>query len=74
MTVEEIITVAGDGITLSNLVWRRFRKRATGVAEAVLAANPGLAGAGPFIPIGMKVRFPAIDDVPATSAVTTLWD
>ena len=74
MTVEETITVAGDGITVSNLVWRRFRRRATGVAEAVLAANPGLADAGPFIPVGTKVRFPAMEDVPATSAVITLWD
>jgi len=70
---EEIITVAGDGITVSQLVWRRFRRRVDGMAEAVLTRNPGLA-ASEMIPVGTRVVLP---DVPATAAdpaVISLWD
>ena len=74
MNGEEIITVAGDGITISNLVWRRFRRAKPGMAEAVFAANPGLAAMGAIIPVGTRVRFPAMADSAGESDVITLWD
>ncbi len=54
----EEITVSGDGITLSRLIWRRFRRAVPGLAEATLDANPGLSSLGPILPIGTVVRLP----------------
>ncbi len=36
-----------------------------GAVEAVLAANPGLAEIGPFVPIGREIEVP---DLPAAEA------
>lgn len=57
----ELMTVSGDGITADLIVWRRYRVRAPGILEALLDANPHLAGIhreGPFIPPGTQVRIP----------------
>lgn len=56
-TIEEI-TVRGDAITVSLLVWRRFRRAMPGLVERVLDINPGLAAVGPLIPPGTTVRVP----------------
>lgn len=72
----EVITVEGEGITLALLVWRRFKKQATGYVERVLSINPGLADLGIFIPVGTKVIFPI--DAPENKTrernVVQLWD
>lgn len=56
-TVEEV-TIQGEGITLSLLIWRRFRSPMPGLVERTLDINPGLAALGPFIPLGTVVRLP----------------
>ncbi|WP_267382257.1 MULTISPECIES: tail protein X [unclassified Sphingomonas] len=65
---------AAQGDTLDALIWR---ERALGPAAigAVLAANPGLAGLGPILPIGTAVTIPAVP-VPtiATRTLVQLWD
>jgi phage tail protein X len=58
----EEITVSGDGITLSRLIWRRFRRAVPGLAEVTLDANPGLSSLGPILPIGTVVRLPIPQD------------
>ncbi|RAZ83304.1 tail protein X [Cereibacter johrii] len=63
-TVYEIMTVAGDGITLPLLIWRRFKRPVPGVLEATLDANPGLADLGPVLPLGTRLRIP----IPAPAA------
>lgn len=50
--VIERVTVEGEGITVSLLVWRRFRRPMPGLIEQILDRNPGLAGAGIELPIG----------------------
>ena len=50
--VIERITVEGDAITLSLLVWRRFRRPMPGLVEMILDRNPGLSGLGSILPIG----------------------
>jgi phage tail protein X len=56
--VIERITVEGDGITVSLLVWRRFRRPMLGLVEAILERNPGLAGLGPILPVGTVLEIP----------------
>lgn len=72
----ERITVAGDGITLSLLVWRRFRQPMPGLVERILALpeNRGLAALEPHIPVGTVVTIPI--DAPRQSGERTtvrLW-
>lgn len=57
-TILESHTVVGDHVTASLLIWRRFRLPAPGALEALLDANPGLADAGPVIPVGTVVAVP----------------
>ncbi|MCA1776034.1 MAG: tail protein X [Loktanella sp.] len=54
----ETITVEGDGITVSLLIWRRFLVPMPGMVESVLALNPTLAGHGPYLPLGARVTIP----------------
>lgn len=72
----ERITVAGDGITLSLLVWRRFRQPMPGLVERILALpeNRGLPALEPHIPVGTVVTIPI--DAPRQSGERTtvrLW-
>ena len=61
----ETVTVRGDGITLSLLVWRRFRKPMPGLVEQILDLNQGLAALGPVLPIGTRVDIPIPIEVEA---------
>lgn len=68
-------TVMIEGLTLSNIIWRKFRRQPTGYVEKVLAINPGLA-ATVEIAVGTVITFP-IEEVAAqtpTKNVTRLWD
>ena len=56
--VIERVTVEGDGITVSLLVWRRFRRPMPGLLEQILDRNPGLAGAGTELPVGTVLDIP----------------
>ena len=56
--VIERITVEGDGITVSLLVWRRFRRPMPGLVEMIFERNPGLAGLGPILPVGTVFELP----------------
>lgn len=72
----ETIVVKGEAITLSLLVWRRFKRQNTGFVERVLDINPGLADLGPILPVGTSVVFPI--DPPKVQRkernVVHLWD
>lgn len=76
MTAIEEIRVEGDAITLSLLVWRRFKTRTPGLVERALDLNPGLADKGVVIPVGTVVRIPvdAPDKPPEQRQVVRLWD
>lgn len=54
----ESITVTGEGLTVSLLVWRRFRKQMPGLIERVYDVNPGLSKSGAFLPLGAVVLMP----------------
>lgn len=76
----ELFKVAGDGITADLLVWRRYRKRAPGILEIMLDANPQLAYVHrftPFLPVGLYVRIPIDPDLlggkPQIKSTVNLW-
>ena len=56
--VIERVTIEGDRLTVSLLVWRRFRRPMPGLLEQILDRNPGLAGAGIELPIGTVLDIP----------------
>jgi phage tail protein X len=56
--VVERITVEGDGITLSLIVWRRFRRPMPGLVEQIHDMNPGLANLGAFLLVGTIFDMP----------------
>ncbi len=73
----ETYTVESEGLTLSLLVWRRFRRPSLGMIERVLELNFGLAGRNVILPIGTKVTIPI--DAPSARGVSIapaiqLWD
>lgn len=75
MSKVERITVNGIGLTLSKIVWRRFRRPTPGVVEATLAANPGLADLGPILPLGtaFDLVIPAEATAKDARPVIRLW-
>lgn len=75
MTTIETHTVRSEGLTLSRIVWRRFRKHMPGLVERTLALNPGICELGPELPLGFAIKIP-IDPPRSTtmaSRVVNLW-
>ena len=54
----EPVIVEGEGLTVSLIVWRRFRRPMPGLVERIYATNPGLADLGPVLPIGVRFGMP----------------
>jgi phage tail protein X len=65
MLVEKI-TVTGDDITLSLIVWRRFHKPMPGLVEMTLDMNQDLADAGYKLPLGTTFYLPIPEPKPQT--------
>ena len=56
--VIETVTVEGDGLTVSTIVWRRFKRPMLGLVEAIYDLNPGLADLGQTLPVGTSFDMP----------------
>ena len=56
--VIETVTVEGDGLTVTTLVWRRFKRPMPGLVEAIYDLNPGLADLGQTLPVGTIFDMP----------------
>lgn len=71
----EEVTVTGQGLTLSQLVWRRVNAAAPGQVEAILEANRHLADKGFILPVGTVVKLPPAPSKDATHTVAPirLW-
>jgi phage tail protein X len=62
-----------QGETVDLACWRYYG-RTNGVTEAVLAANSGLSGLGPLLPIGTKMVMPDIRPQTSARTLVKLWD
>jgi phage tail protein X len=70
----ETITVEGDFISVSLLVWRRFKRPMPGLVEQILDLNTGLADLGPYIPVGTVLIMPIpTPRAPAVLDPVRLW-
>lgn len=70
----ERVVVSGEGITLSRLIWRRFRVWKPGMVERILDRQGELAEFV-ILPVGAVVEIPI--DPPKQQAerdVISLWD
>ena len=56
--VIETVTVEGDGLTVSVIVWRRFKRPMPGLVEAIYDLNPGLADLAQTLPVGTSFDMP----------------
>ena len=56
--VFERITVLGEDISVSLIVWRRFKRPMPGLVEQTLDLNPGLADLGHYLPLGTTFMLP----------------
>lgn len=63
---------AEQGDTLDQICARHYG-RTSGVVEAVLLANPGLAELGALLPHGTAVDLPDVQPSPVAETVN-LWD
>lgn len=72
--MSEVLRVPSDGMTLSRLLWLRFRRPMPGLLEKVQALNPGLAAAGPALPRGAVVTLPVEVKAPARTDIVQLWE
>lgn len=52
------VTVEGDELTVSTIVWRRFKRPMLGLVEAIYDLNPGLADLGQTLPVGTSFDMP----------------
>lgn len=65
------ISVMGDTVDL--VAWK-VGGRTRDLTEAILEANPGLAGLGPLLPIGTKVVVPDVAEEATAPTTVNLWD
>lgn len=65
--VYEKVTVTGEQITLSLVVWRRFHRPMPGLVEQILDINQELAELGYFLPLGTTFLLPV--PIPRSEAI-----
>lgn len=61
----ETFTVRGAGLTVELVLHRKYGVRGRELMSETLQTNPGLAGAGPVLPLGISFTIP---DLPAPAA------
>lgn len=78
MTTETIekIKVTGAGLTVSRLIWNRFRRPMPGMLGRIYDMNPGLADLGTHLPVGTSVLVPVPSENESETVVerVTLWE
>jgi phage tail protein X len=73
-TMTETVTVEGDSLTVSLIVWRRFHRQMPRLVEEIYDINPGLAEYGQTLPVGVTFEMPI--PIPRAQQVLdpiTLW-
>ncbi|MCO5153396.1 MULTISPECIES: tail protein X [unclassified Shinella] len=65
------VTKQGETVDLACLA---HYGRTAEVTEAVLDANPGLAGLGPILPMGTRITMPDISRRATARPLVSLWN
>ena len=72
--IVEPVTVEGEFITVSLIVWRRFRRPMPGLVEQTYDMKPGLGELGAFLPVGATFDMPVpVPREPAILDPIRLW-
>jgi phage tail protein X len=68
-------TVKIEGLTVANIIWRKFNRQPEGFVAKVFDINPGLAEYAE-VPVGTVIAFPveALAEAKAKRDVIRLWD
>jgi phage tail protein X len=73
--VTETVRVTSQDVTISLLIWRRYRRAKPGLLERILDLNPGVAAAGAILPIGTEILMPVEPrTVQTDQTAIALWD
>ena len=64
--------LTAEGDVLDEICWRRYGRE--DAVPAVLAANRGLAGAGPVLPAGVLLVLPELPDASRALPAERLWE
>lgn len=56
--VVERYVVETQFVTVSRMVWRRFKRPMPGLVERIYDENPGLSELGTYLPLGTVVLMP----------------
>jgi phage tail protein X len=68
-----VLTVERDGMTLDLVLWEGLGRNDDALVVATINANPGLAGRGVILPVGLSFEVPEL--TPARTMPTVrLWD
>lgn len=70
----EIYVVPSEGLSLRQILWRRYHLPTPGLIEAVLEANRYLVLDAEELPVGTKIVLPAREAVKTTDKPLTLWE
>lgn len=70
--VSDLYYVSSDGDVLDQVVSQHYGDTLDGKVEAVLAANPGLAGLGAVLGAGVRITLPDLSDTQANETAQ-LW-
>ena len=65
--------IARDGDVLDRICWLHYGQQG-GAVEVVLAANPGLSGAGPILAAGRVIELPELPEPAQEIHTVRLWD
>ena len=66
----ELVVVESEGLNVSKIIWRRFRRPMGGLLARVLRENPHLVEVGPGLPRGTRFELPIpSEDVPVRPVI-----
>lgn len=72
----ELLEIRGDGLVLSRIVARKYRRYIPHYVERIYDINPGLAAQGPILRVGTVIKFPTPTQEEDLNAiqVVKLWE
>lgn len=71
----ETVVVRAQGLSISQLIWRRYKRRPPGVLEEILDVNRGISALPVHLPVGTVIKLPIVAaDTEQDDEAIALWD